>query len=224
MRHRGVIFDMDGVLVDSYKPHFESWRAMAHARGLEFTDADFAATFGRTSPDIIRQLWGGRFTDEQVAALDVEKEAAYREVIRRDFPEMEGVSDLITALHGAGFRIAIGSSAPRENVTVVHEYLRAGCLINTAISRADVREGKPAPDIFLTAASRMGLEPGQCAVIEDAPVGLEAARRAGMKAIAITGTADRAALVALADVVVDSMHELTPALLAQLIDGGPQHA
>jgi beta-phosphoglucomutase len=160
MRHRGVIFDMDGVLVDSYKPHFESWRAMAHARGLEFTDADFAATFGRTSPDIIRQLWGGRFTDAQVAALDVEKEAAYREVIRRDFPEMDGVSDLITALHGAGFRIAIGSSAPRENVAVVHEYLRAGRLISTAISRADVREGKPAPDIFLTAASRMGLEPG----------------------------------------------------------------
>ena len=97
MNGLGVIFDMDGVLVDSYRPHLLSWQQAARERGLDLTEAQFATAFGRTSRDIIARLWPGRFADDQVAAFDARKEQAYRDIIAHDFPEMEGAGALVEA-------------------------------------------------------------------------------------------------------------------------------
>ena len=219
MTSYGVIFDMDGVLVDSYRTHFESWNRMLSARGLSMTEEQFAATFGRTSREIIRELWpehvGG---DEQVSQWDAEKEAAYRDALRADCPAMDGATELITALSAAGFALAIGSSGPPENVAAVLECLPGAECFSAAVDGTQVSRGKPDPQVFLRAAKKIDVAPHRCAVVEDAPAGIEAARRAGMAAVALTGTAPREALAADAHLVVDSLRELQPDCIRQLID------
>ena len=115
----GVIFDMDGVLVDSYQAHFESWRLLGQQHGVDMTEQQFASCFGRTSRDIIRHFWGDHVDDPTTAAWDAEKEAAYRDILQAHFPEMDGASDLIRALSEEGFAMAIGSSGPAENVGTI---------------------------------------------------------------------------------------------------------
>jgi beta-phosphoglucomutase len=217
----GVIFDMDGVLVDSYDTHLRSWRNSIGQHGLQISEADFGRTFGRTSRQIIQQLWPGRFDDEQVAELDRLKEAEYRRLLETGFPEMEGASELIQALHDAGFRLAVGSSGPLENVELIRRNLRAGRLFSAIVHGGMVQRGKPDPQVFLTAADQLGLPPARCAVVEDAPVGLEAARRAGMLAIALTGTAPRESLHPHAHHITDSLHDLTPELIRNLLRSSP---
>jgi len=219
MNDSAVVFDMDGVLVDSYRPHFESWREMAQEHGVDMTEEQFASCFGRTTREIIVSLWGDHVTDEDVPMWDERKEEAYRRILAEDFPEMDGAHELLTALHSAGFKLAIGSSGPPENVAAVIEHLPAGDLFDAAVNSTDVTHGKPHPEVFLKAAEKLGVAPARCAVVEDAPAGVEAARRAGMAAIAITGTAPRDTLAARADLVVDSLRQLTPETIAQLIAG-----
>ena len=216
MTDGGVIFDMDGVLVDSYRAHFESWRRLGRKHGVEFTEEQFAATFGKTSREIIRQFWSGVVPDREIPQWDAEKEAFYREALQADFPEMDGASELLERLDEAGFALAIGSSGPPENVEVVLKCLPAGKLIRAAVNGHDVRHGKPAPDVFLKAAERLAIASANCVVVEDAPVGIEAAHRAGMGGVAITGTATGEQLAS-ADLVVDSLRELDPQVFAGLI-------
>lgn len=211
-----VIFDMDGVLVDSYRAHFESWLAMARECGFEFSEERFAATFGRTSRDIIAQLWGEALSDERIAAMDARKEALYREIVAADFPAMDGARELITSLRQAGFKLAVGSSGPPANVEVAVAGLGLGECFDATVTGEDVTAGKPDPQVFLLCAERLGVPPPRCAVIEDAPAGVQAARNAGMAAIAITGTATRERL-AHADLVVDSLTELSPQIIGELI-------
>lgn len=218
MKQYGVIFDMDGVLVDSYQAHFESWRRMLEQKGRELAEPEFAETFGRTSRDIIQHFFGETMSGEEIACWDEEKEAEYREIITADFPAMEGASELIAALAEAGFRLAIGSSGPKKNVQTVLDNLPNAHLIAASVNGQQVSRGKPAPDVFLRAAEKLELPPARCAVLEDALAGLDAAHAAGMAALAITGTAPRDALAEKADIVVDSLRELTPVTIQQLIE------
>jgi beta-phosphoglucomutase len=214
----GVIFDMDGVLVDSYRAHLDAWQRSAASYGLSMTEQEFARTFGRTSREIIEHLWPGKFENPAaIASFDAKKEAHYREIIRARFPEMSGASELIESLYRAGFKIAIGSSGPPENVEAVYQTIPNGELIEATVSGKDVKHGKPDPEVFLIAAQRLNLEPRRCAVVEDAPVGLQAARRARMTVIGLTGTADRKTLEDQADLVVDSLGALSPGIVTDLI-------
>ena len=131
---------------------------------------------------------------------------------------MDGAGELLHTLHEAGFAMAIGSSGPAENIELARRCL-SGCeLIRATVNGMEVTHGKPDPEVFLTAARKLGVAPARCVVVEDAPAGLEAARRAGMAAVAITGTAPRAKLALRAHLVVDSLRELTPARLRTLIE------
>ena len=211
-----VIFDMDGVLVDSYQAHFESWKRVYSAEGLDYTESAFAADFGRTSRDILRRTLGDGVTDARVSELDGRKEAFYRDILRENFPAMDGASELIEALAADGFRLAIGSSGPPENVALVMEQLAGAKRFAATVTGADVTRGKPDPQVFLIAAERLGVPPAACAVVEDAVHGITAAQRAGMAAIALTGTLQRDELSA-ADAVVDSLRQLSPEQIRALI-------
>jgi beta-phosphoglucomutase len=213
-----VIFDMDGVLVDTYHAHYRSWMAVAEAEGFPFDEEEFARTFGRTSREIIAQCWGGgRLSDAEIAALDDRKEAVFREIMAEDFPPMPGVHELLKALHGARFKLAVGSSGPPENVALVFEKLPGGSLFSAMVDGMDVTRGKPDPQVFLIAADRLGVVPGRCAVVEDAPAGVNAAHAAGMAAIALVSTGRTRESLAAADLVVESLGELSPERIRALL-------
>jgi beta-phosphoglucomutase len=221
MPSAAVIFDVDGVLVDSYQAHFASWRQLYAELGRDYTEAAFAADFGRTSRDILRRTLGPHITDERIAALDQRKEALFREFLRADFPAMDGAVELINALAADGFAIAVGSSGPPENIALSLEGL--GCAANVAaiVTGADVRRGKPDPQVFQLAADRLGMLAQDCAVIEDAVHGIEAANRADMTSIALTGTVTGQQLAG-ADLVVESLRELNPQVIRTLIQESKQ--
>jgi beta-phosphoglucomutase len=218
MPELAVIFDMDGVLVDSYEPHFQSWQRLYDELGIEYSEAVFAADFGQTSRDILRRRFPEELTEARFREIDDRKESYYRDIIRESFPAMDGADDLIESLAGDGFRLAVGSSGPPENVELAIEKLRSGRLISAKVTGADVTRGKPDPQVFLMAAERLSVPPSSCAVIEDAVHGVEAAKRAGMVAIAVTGTSTREDLAA-ADLVIDSLRELSPGRIRELIEG-----
>jgi beta-phosphoglucomutase len=211
-----VIFDVDGVLTDSYLPHFRSWQQMFAEIEVDFDEQTFRGTFGRTNRDIFEQLYPGQLTAERIAQLGERKEVLYRDIIRSEFQPMEGAVPLIDALHQARFALAVGSSGPPENIALTLEKLARSDLFQAVVTGADVERGKPDPQVFLLAAERLGVAPQQCAVVEDAPQGVEAANRAGMLSIALTGTAPAAAL-ADADLVVERLAELTPERIEQLL-------
>jgi beta-phosphoglucomutase len=215
MTRTAVIFDVDGVLIDSYQAHYKSWLQMFAEHGVSFTEKEFRGTFGRTSRDIIAALYGAVLSDAEMDLWDDRKEALYRDIIRESFPAIDGAVELLDALHAAGFHLGVGSSGPPENIALTLECLGRANLFDAVVTRIDVTRGKPDPQVFQIAGERLDAEPGQCVVVEDAPAGIEAANRAGMASVALTGTATRAEL-SHAKLVVDSLRELTPEWLRAL--------
>lgn len=217
----GVLFDVDGVLIDSYAAHLKTWQICCQRHGRECTEAQFAAGFGRTSREVIRDTWPNPPSDEDIKAFDEEKELLYRELIANDFPIMPGAIELIQALHRQGIPMAIGSSGPPKNVAVAIEHLKAKDIIRTVITGADVVRGKPHPDVFLKGAQGLGLDPAMCIVLEDAPPGIEAALAAGSKCLGIVSrghTWDQ--LYRAHDRVMDDLRQVTPDLLRRIVHPG----
>lgn len=214
----GVIFDVDGVLIDSYQPHFESWRRIARNHGVDYTETLFAQGFGRTSREIIARDWNmPDLSPEEIAAIDDAKEAAYREIVATNFPHMPGATELVKSLHADGFRIAVGSSGPRANVLLAVEQLGIGDYLDGIVTGQDVSRGKPDPQVFLIAAERLGLPPECCAVVEDAPAGVEAAHAAGMACVGFPSTGRVPADVAQADLQISDLSDLSPLAFRELI-------
>jgi len=213
-----VIFDVDGVLVDSYDAHFQSWLLLCKERGLEMTEQQFIATFGRTSREIIKELWGDQITTEAMGAeTDDRKEGLFREILSNDFPGMDGAAELIDGLHDAGFLLALGSSGPPENVGLVLDAFGCRHRFKGIVTGVDVARGKPDPQVFLLGAERVGVAPERCVVIEDAPAGVAAAHAAGMKCVAVVSTGRVRERLAAADLTVDSLRELNAESIRGLI-------
>jgi beta-phosphoglucomutase family hydrolase len=202
----GVIFDMDGVLVDSAGAHFESWRALGAEKGLTITQAQFAATFGRHNGDIVPILFGA-VSPERLTALADRKEALYRDIVRGRVPAVPGAADLVRELRAAGLRLAVGSSGPLANIRLILRELGVSELFDAISSGEDVTRGKPDPQVFQIACERLGLPPQRCIVIEDAPVGIAAAKAAGCRAVAVMLHHGRDKFTE-ADVVVERLSDL----------------
>lgn len=192
---RGVIFDMDGVLVASGPAHAASWRLVARRQGLDVPEARFRETFGRPSRDIIRIIWGEQTTADDIRRIDEQKEAAYRELISGMVPLVIGARETLEALQRRGCMLAVATSGPPQNLELVLSETGIGRYFRATVHGFDVEHGKPAPDCFLLAAERLGLPPAECVVIEDAPVGIEAARAAGMRVLGLIGTHSEARLL-----------------------------
>ncbi|MHB2020372.1 MAG: HAD family hydrolase [Candidatus Xenobia bacterium] len=208
----GAIFDMDGVLVDSSEAHFAAWHQLGEEVGRPFTRELFERTFGMHNNQIV-PLWIGPGQD--VDALADRKEQLYRERAADLIKPLPGCVPLLQALHAAGFGLAVGSSGPRANIEMVLDIMRVRDLFHALSTGEDVTHGKPDPEVFLVAARRLGLPPAACIVLEDAPQGVEAGRRAGMAVVAITSSRPRAALQD-ATLIVDSLEELTVERLSAL--------
>ena len=212
----GVIFDMDGVLVDTYHAHYQSWLALAEQEDLSFTEDQFAPTFGRTSREIIAHFWGAGLSDRRIAEMAAAKEEAFRRIIADDFPAMPGARQLIDRLADDGFALAVGSSGPPENVALVLEKLGVRDRFKAVVTGMDVTRGKPDPQVFLIAAERLDTVPAACAVVEDAPAGVAAARAAGMKAIGLVSTGRTPEELRDAHLMVHHLSDLTPQRLREV--------
>jgi beta-phosphoglucomutase len=185
-----VIFDMDGVLADTSPIHFESWVKLGKEIGFEFTREFFEQTCGQQSPTIIRKLVGADIEQDLVEKWANIKEKYYREMIQQKLEPLPGAVELINRLKSKGFKLALGSSAPPENVELLLTGLKIKRIFDIVVTAADVDKSKPEPDVFLIASKKLKVKPQNCIVIEDAPVGIEAAKRAEMKTIALTTTYD----------------------------------
>ncbi|MFX1389444.1 MAG: HAD family hydrolase [Promethearchaeota archaeon] len=183
-----VIFDMDGVLADTGPIHFESWVKLAEEIGVIFTRRMFEQTFGQQSPTITRKIVGSDVKDSLIKKWADLKESYYRELVKNKLKLLPGVLNILKELQVYDFKIALGSSGPFDNVSFLLAKLNIKQFFNTIITAEDVKRGKPEPDVFLAAAKSLNLKPKNCIVIEDAPVGIDAARAAGMLCIALTTT------------------------------------
>lgn len=202
-----VIWDLDGVIIDSADEHRRAWHRLAQEEGIPFTDIDFWATFGKRNDDIIPQFWGD-ISAQQVADLANRKEVHFREYIRDAATPLPGSMELMRDLQKAGYRQALASSTPVENIRLISEVLHLERYLSKLVSGESVARGKPAPDIFLKAAAELDALPTHSLVIEDAVAGILAARAAGMHCIAVAGDRDLPGLRA-ADRVVRDLTEVS---------------
>ncbi len=186
---RAIIWDLDGVIIDSAEEHRLSWYRMALSEGLPFSDEQFFTTFGMRNDKIIPMLWGP-MPEERVKELADRKEMYFREFVKEKVGPLPGAIELLTALRDAGYKQALASSTPIKNIEVISEKLHLERYLSALISGEMVPHGKPAPDVFLKAAAELGMEPKYCLVIEDAVAGVEAAHAGGMRCIAVAGERD----------------------------------
>jgi beta-phosphoglucomutase len=202
---RAVLWDMDGTLIDSMPYHWQAWQDILRQINRHVEHSVWNQTVGMRNSEIIPLLFPD-MSPAEGAYVDEVKEARYRELIELQGIELlPGVADWIQRFEAAGWKQAVASSAPPENVATIVHVLHLNGTFEAMISGADVQHGKPDPDIFLAAAQRLNVPPQHCLVIEDAAMGIEAAHRAGMKAIGVLNT--HAHLEA--DLVVKSLEELS---------------
>jgi len=212
----GVIFDMDGVLIDNSWAHRQAWFDLAEEAGLEMSEAFFNDTFGLPNAAILPML-SPDISFEELERLSEWKEQRYRELVATRVELAGGAQTLLHGLKASGFRMAIGSSAPKENLDVFWDRLDLARYFDARITREQVTEGKPSPETFLRAAEQLALAPQNCVVVEDALHGIEAAHAAGMPVVAVTSTRRRDEL-SQANRVVDSLTELTAKDFAELLN------
>ena len=213
MTARAVLWDMDGTLVDSEEFHWLSWRDTMAAEGLPITHEQFAVTFGQRNDSILPRWLGAGVPSDRIQRVGDAKEALYRKLVRESgLSPLSGAAEWLKRLQQEGWRQAVATSAPRANLDAVLEELGlAGCF-QALVSAEDVTAGKPDPQVFLTAAARLGTAPSHCIVVEDAAAGVEAARRAGMRSIGVSRKETLAA-----DIAVSSLTELAPDAFAKLL-------
>ncbi|OYW59930.1 MAG: hypothetical protein B7Z40_20825 [Bosea sp. 12-68-7] len=180
-----LIFDMDGTIVDNMRFHDDAWGKLLTSHGLPFdADAFFHRTAGMAVGEIIAPLFP-QATPEEVIALGEAKEVFYRDAYRAHVVALPGLLPLIARAQSCGVPMAVASAAPPENIALVLDTLGLRPHFATVISPSQGYRGKPHPDMFIEVARRMDVAPEACLVFEDAPNGIEAARRAGMRAVAM---------------------------------------
>lgn len=181
-----AIFDWDGVIVDSSDAHRRSWEMLAEELKKTLPKDHFERSFGRKNPSVIREILQWSEDDTEIDKFSKRKEYLYRKIVQSEgLRALPGVRDFIKELRNRKIPTAVGSSTPRINLELALKILDLHNSFDFYVTGDDVSEGKPAPEVFLKAGRGLGMLPFQCIVFEDAPVGVEAALNAGMKAVAV---------------------------------------
>jgi len=183
------VFDMDGTMVDSMPAHARSWEVFTRRHGIRMpVEEVLRKTTGRTGVECIRILMGEDIADARAVELINEKEALYRDFFSREFREVKGFREFARQALQRGLKLAVATAGDRNNIAFALGHLKLAQRPDAIVGGDEGLAGKPAPDLFLEAARRLQVPAAQCIVFEDAPFGIEAARRAGMRAVAVCTT------------------------------------
>jgi HAD superfamily hydrolase (TIGR01509 family) len=202
----GVLWDMDGVLVDTGEFHYQAWQAALAEAGIPFDRARFRAMFGMNNADMLAALLGHPPENGFVESVSAGKEKAFRQSIHGKAQALPGAKAWLHRFQEAGAAQAIASSAPCENIDFLVDELGLRSHFEAIISGTDM-PGKPDPAVFLTAGQALNLPPERCLVIEDSVAGVQAAKRAGMACMAVQ-TTNPAELLSQADLIVQDLTHL----------------
>ena len=211
-----ILWDMDGVLVDTVEAHYRSWLVVFEPYGISLDRERFAEVFGMNTTGALQALLGERATPELIADVSPRKEAIFREALAGNVRLLPGVRSWLDWFRERGIPQAIASSAPPANIDLILDELGIRSYFSAIVAGVDMPP-KPAPDIFLAAARAISVPPRRCVVIEDAIKGVEGAVNAGMKCIAVT-TTNPAPALAHADLIVDSLADIPPAIVLELLE------
>lgn len=209
---RGILFDMDGVLVDNTRVHVDAFGIFCRRYGVEDWERKLSAAFGMGNDDIMRLILPENILREKgLPALAAEKEAIYREIYAPAIRPVAGLAELLARLRAADIPCAVGSSGPRANVDFVLDTCGIRTYFAAIVDSDQVKRCKPDPEIYRTAAAKLGLDPAECLVFEDAEAGIESARRAGAgRIVALATTLSREKLRrTAADRVIGDFTEIT---------------
>jgi HAD superfamily hydrolase (TIGR01509 family) len=218
-----AIFDLDGTIVDNMPLHVEAFAIFSSRHGLPpLTMDDRRRLDGKRNREIFPDLFGRPLTSSELRAYEREKESLYRQLSAGRLVPLPGFERLVEALRRRGLPMAIATSAPAENVEHTLREIRLDTASLTVVRGDQVPRGKPWPDVFLEAASRIGVPPARCAAFEDAPIGVSAAKAAGMIAVAVTTSFSRedfATQASVPDIVVADFEEYLRGPGRPLLDG-----
>ncbi len=214
-----VIFDMDGVLVDSNPFHLRKWAAMLDEHGIAYRQEELAEqVLGHRNDKALRHFFGPQIDSAEIERLNEELEARFRRIFKPHAKPMPGVRELIAECHQAGIPLALASCAPAKNVAFIVEVLSLTKFFGSVLAGEDVTHPKPHPEIYLKTAENLGLPAAKCLAIEDSFAGVESAKRAGMKCLAIASTFPPEDLRrhGFADRIVARLEELNLATLREM--------
>lgn len=192
LKKKTVIFDLDGVICFTDKFHYQAWKALADRLGIYFDEAINNRLRGvsrMASLDIILERSDKEYTQEEKNAFAAEKNDTYRELLKNMNPAdlTDEVRDTLVELRNRGYKLTIGSSS--KNTKFILEQIGLGDFFDAIADGTDITRSKPDPEVFLISAKKIGVAPGDCVVVEDAKSGIQAAKAAGMTALALLGDA-----------------------------------
>ncbi|MBN1960268.1 MAG: HAD family phosphatase [Deltaproteobacteria bacterium] len=181
-----VLWDLDGTLIDSANIHYQAWCEVLAQEGQRLSTQEFATNFGKRNDEILRQIFSVDMSAERIENISEKKEQTYRGMLKTaGLKLLPGAAAWLERLQATGWQQALASSAPHANIDAAFAALGLGKFLNIVVSADDVGEGKPNPAVFIEAARRLNISAKQCIVVEDAPAGIEAAKRAGMHSIGV---------------------------------------
>jgi len=210
-----IMWDMDGVLVDSASFHFAAWREVFSKRGVKFSEEDFIKLFGSRNDFMVRTILGQNILEEDIKSIVQEKELEFRDKIKGKVKPLPGASKLLDMMKG-NLRMALVSSAPKENIDLIISELNIKEYFDCIVSGHEVAKSKPSPEIYSLAAQKLETNPRNCLVIEDSPLGVKGAKAAGMKCLAVSRSHPQQSMIE-ADVVVNTLENMDLLSLLKIV-------
>ena len=218
MNEAAVIFDLDGTLIDNNSFHLKAWQEFYKKRNRTLTEEEYKKEFnGKTNVDVLKHVFAEPLSQEENDRYTNEKEDLYRKIYEPHIEPVKGLLDLLQEIQDAGIAMAIATSGIRVNIDYMFEHVPIRHYFKEVIYSKDIKKGKPDPEIYFITAKKLAVDPKNCVVFEDAVAGVQSAKDAGMKVIAVTTTHTPAEL-AQADQLIRHYDEISVKDILQLLE------
>jgi beta-phosphoglucomutase len=214
---KAALFDIDGTLMDNNEYHKMAWMQYLEGQGREMSDEEFKKNVsGRTNLDAVQRIYGKEMSDEEASKYYLAKEEIYRKLYRPYISPIHGLLEFLKDLHDHGIVMAIATSGIQVNIDFMFEHIPIKQYFKEVIQSKDITKGKPDPEIFIKAAQAVGFPPENCVVFEDSLAGVKAAKKAGIKVVALTTSEEKKDLKK-ADLVIKNYNEINYEKLVSMI-------